>query len=373
MRISTFFLLLFLCAALPHRLSAQYYDYDELTPVVNHLTWRVSSGYSFIQTRISFETGTRLSSLDISPGLSSVRANVGSRSSFADREYDNGFVRKDFGTPVWGNTWYWGYEDSGQVQGNSLVFRAFDGVVRTPSDTDGSAVSRWKDDFNDNTGISIQLDMILPPAERLNCGISFCLTQSSFSSFRTTKQDVSSYSRRFIEDTYDLGGVAPPSAPYSGSLAGPGPSINNIPSSRRVVFSQVSGIRSEITESLDVRLSTFSIGAFVEYHPGFLYMSAASGPSISFVDMKAGLSETLYVTQGSRVLSATWNEMKSDDVFQPGLFAQADLGIEISERIRLGIFSRYDWVDTVSGDIGPSRYKAKFSTVSYGAKASWQL
>ena len=51
------------------------------------------------------------------------RSTVGPPDRVADRQYDDGYVRMDYGTGVWdNNTWYWGYNNSSQALDSQLVF-----------------------------------------------------------------------------------------------------------------------------------------------------------------------------------------------------------------------------------------------------------
>jgi hypothetical protein len=89
-----------------------------------------------------------------------------------DRLYNDGYVRVDSTSNPDGYTWYWGYQNSAQVQGDFILFHC---------------------------------QIALDPN-----------TQET------------------ITDTYSLNGVVPPSAPYSGTFLGPGPLIPNAPFSRSI-------------------------------------------------------------------------------------------------------------------------------------------
>lgn len=347
-----------------------------LEPAVFTPTWRVSVGYSYIRSRISFDTGSYTTDIDIAAKLGGrygQRADVGDLNSYYDREYDDGYVRKDFGTEIWGDTWYWGYDNSSQVQAGNLVFHAYDGIVAVGAGEDSTVLSAWKDDSGNDSGIILQADLVLTRTRELNYGVLLGLSQSSFSAFRTVEQSCDTYVERYIMDTYDLAGVIPPPAPYRGTKVGPGPVIiGNIPSSRSVSTRTFSGVYSEIRESLEIDLATFSLGGFVEYNPNTWYLAASIGPTASLVKMDTVRGETLYGSQGERVLQA-WSDKESESEWKIGVFGQTEVGVHVFKDIRFGIFGRYDWFDDVSGDIGPSRYKVKFSSLSCGAKISWDL
>jgi hypothetical protein len=91
-----------------------------------------------------------------------------------DRFYDDGFVRVDATGNPGGYTWFWSYENATQIQGSFISFH-----------------SQALLDAN-----TIQL----------------------------------------VTDTYDLGGLFPPSAPYTGTFEGPGPVLPDAPFSRTITI-----------------------------------------------------------------------------------------------------------------------------------------
>jgi len=89
-----------------------------------------------------------------------------------NRSYDDGYVFVDSTGDPFGYTSYWGYQNASQIQGDFLVFHS-------------------ESNLDANT---IQL----------------------------------------ITDTYDLGNLTPPPAPYSGGISGAGPVIPDSPFSRSI-------------------------------------------------------------------------------------------------------------------------------------------
>jgi len=57
------------------------------------------------------------------PAVPPSMSRVGPMNAVADRSYDDGYVKRDYGTGVWdNNTWYWGYESGGQIADSQLLF-----------------------------------------------------------------------------------------------------------------------------------------------------------------------------------------------------------------------------------------------------------
>lgn len=91
-----------------------------------------------------------------------------------DRFYDDGFVRLDLAGNSGRYTWFWGYEDTSQIQGAFIFFHS-----QTALDAN-----------------TIQL----------------------------------------VTDTYELGAIVPPDAPYTGTFEGPGPALPDTPFSRTITI-----------------------------------------------------------------------------------------------------------------------------------------
>jgi hypothetical protein len=107
-----------------------------------------------------------------------------------NRCYDDGYVYVDSSGNAGGYTWYWGYQSSSQIQNGYIMFH-----------------SRTNLDAN-----TLQV----------------------------------------LTDTYGLGGLAPPAAPYPGTFQGPGPLIPDTPVSRsiKVITLPILFIKSTATNSV---------------------------------------------------------------------------------------------------------------------------
>ena len=337
--------------------------------------WRVSAGYRHIQSTISFDTGSYLQDVNILSTLNAnfgKRADVGNLTSFHDREYDDGYVRKDFGTEIDGDTWHWGYDSASQVQGGNLLFHAYDGIGLVGAGASSTVLTGWKDDTGSDAGFMVQADLLLIRSKKINGGILAGLSLSSFSAVNTRTQDPGDFEERFITDTYDLFGIIPPPPPYSGGIIGPAPVLFNTPSSRRVDTRAIPGVHSEITEALEIDLATISLGGFAEYNSRFWRLALSIGPTANFVKWDAARNELLFGPSSSSNPNVL-TDQHSGSEWAIGYFGQMTIGVHVSERLTLGILGRYDWLDDISGTIGPSTYTAEFAGVSYGAHVGWSL
>lgn len=314
-------------------------------------TWRVSARAAYrVIHRVLFRTGA-----DRSParGVSGSRASVGSATSYDDRRYDDGYVRRDAGTGLDGTTWYWGYEDASQVRNGTIVFSAYDGLETVGTDSE-SVPEAWR-----------KKDMAVPcfgvAAERMlgQTGAADVGLRLECSFLRTSVSEefqgasLNQYVRR-IEDTYDLHGIVPPAAPYGGTYAGPGPLLDNMPSSRRI-YRTPAGIQQSqntIRESVDIDLSTLSLGLLLSYPVGPIDLSASLGPTINLIQTSA-------LRRESDLHSNAVNRSRSrNDDWVFGYYAEGTLGIHLTPRLGLTLSGRYDSLSVVSGPVGPSSFEA---------------
>lgn len=138
------------------------------------------------------------------------------------RRYDDGFVGVDAGGNAGGRTWYWGYEDNAQYDPafGTLTYHA---AVNTGNDLTHT------EDADPQPGFSLGYTRLLGHTGRLSWGVSLIggwMAIDARDAVAVSSQEGS------VIDLYTLGSVVPPPAPYSGTSAGPGPSIPDRPTYR---------------------------------------------------------------------------------------------------------------------------------------------
>jgi hypothetical protein len=172
--------------------------------------------------------------------------------------YDNGFVRIDSSGNVGGTTWNWGYDDASQFDpagGGSIAYSLSNSVAdarATESGENASGLEAFTYFDMGTATIPYLKDMGATWGfrggihyARVDIGNSAALSSSTF----------------VLTDRFNLGGVAPPPAPYSGSFVGPGPLISDSP-----VRSITPGAAAVVAgaRELDVHLTTMSFGSYLE-------------------------------------------------------------------------------------------------------------
>src|SRR5690606_27994509 len=122
-----------------------------------------------------------------------------------------------------GTTSYWSYQNDSQVANDSLSFRR-SGSKREIYENGLTGLSEsWTKDDPDSFSPAIKVAALVPISPSLRIGPKFQFSFSSFdstnrhSNFRAYRE--SRNYRTWFTDSYDLHGITPPSAPYTGTFA----------------------------------------------------------------------------------------------------------------------------------------------------------
>jgi hypothetical protein len=375
--------------------SAQAGDYVSVTDILSgkqvahqpviekprQARWRVSVGPVWRDVGdVRFKTGSYSQRLQWpnlvgreSRHLPSAAGKIG---ELGFREYNNGFVRTDPSSVTDGDTWNWGYQDASQVQGDQLVYSLSQGSQRTMSRSSRLSGGSWQDDSEFEAGPYIEIDRLFPLSKRLLVGPQFnfsYITIDSQNSTSTFAQHQSSELRSFLlTDRFDLDGTIPPLAPYSGSAAGPGPLINNFPSDRNIRSfrrdRQTADFFNRVDEQFDMDLFTLGAGVHAEYDFGKLFVQGSAGVSINIADWDASHRETLYVSSngGKPKKYRSWTARENGTDVLMGVYLQTKVGLQLTERVSLSGFTRYDWNQSLTGSVGPSSFDVDLDGLSAG-------
>jgi hypothetical protein len=314
-------------------------------------------------------------------GRSDVESKVGPSDKVANRSYKDGFVKKDSGTSVDKNTWNWGHRKNSQVSNTKITFHG-DGGIRTEFGRNGDVNNQDTID-GDESGVGPYLEVLrtLKETEKWRYNAQFSGSFIPFESKGSTKtfegsQNVKAY-RVEVIDTYKLPideftglRVVPPPAPYGGAgFVGPGPVIPNIPSSRNIVNHPISSDSvtefNQIAESLDVNLVTLSAGIQAEGRMGRVTVKGSAGPTLNWADLEAERKETIYKRSGTTATPVREFVDKEDkSEFMVGGFVQGGISIPLFENVSAGVHGRYDFVEEIDGEVGPSQIEVDLSGYS---------
>jgi len=145
------------------------------------------------------------------------QTNPGPDAGGANHEYDDGFNRVDAGANSGGKTWYWGYQSGSQLRD--------DAVAMSSSSAPGTAEL---DGVRDDPQYGVELTYARELGSNSSywwgvvAGVSW--VNLTFRENATFNSDV-----QRLTDTYSLGGIVAPTAPYAGTFNGPGPLIADDP------------------------------------------------------------------------------------------------------------------------------------------------
>ena len=350
--------------------------------------WRVSAGVirRFIHSQ-SFKVGSYSASYPIpAKGRDATyRYNpAGDLNSASYRNYINGYVYPDDWTFLDGGTWYWGYDRQSQIEDGMVKFRWVERIVTDFSRTTSITPGEMENSSDEEFGVYLQAERVLMQTGWLDYGLHLDASRSSFScagnfmTFRDEQNWATYY--QYEEDAYSLAGtgITPDSTPYNGDLDDSGPVIGIIPDSRRAaakveVSSQSYLAYNDIDQSLDLDLSTISLGLALTGNLRWLYLTGTTGPTLNIAETDASYLETLYEIRNKGTPSAlmTWGDEQNNTECMVGLFVQGQFGIRIVKGLELGVFGRYDWLENVSGDVGQGSYVVNPEGGSFGGTVNF--
>ena len=343
--------------------------------------WRISAGAIFRDIGdVRFNSGSNSQRLHL-PSLVGNKFNrqptaAGQVGVIGPREYQNGFVRTDDGTSGDGLTGNWGYQEAGQIQNDQLVFSLAQGSQRTVSRSSNFSDGAWHDDSDFEAGPYVEIERFFPVTRRLLIGpqanFSFINNESNNTS-STFAQHQRSETRSFLlTDSFNLEGIIPPLAPFAGSADGPGPLIDNNPTSRSISSSRSDSRSADffnrVDESFDLDLFTIGTGVAIEYDQGPIFVQASAGVTLNIADWEATHRETLFVSRdgGKPEEFRSWTARESETDLLVGAYVQGKLGVQLTDRLSVAGFARYDWSQSLSGSVGPSSFDVDLDGLSAG-------
>jgi hypothetical protein len=172
-------------------------------------------------------------------------------------------------------------------------------------------------------------------------------------------------------DRYNLDGMIPPGAPYSGTYDGPGPLLEENPDEHietRIPLRSGTTTQNLIHEELIVDLWTLGVGLSATKEARGYTFSFEAGPTINVIATEASHDEWLISNRnGTASPVAEWHDSSSETELMFGMFGQFVFNLfDLSDSVQVGLVGRYDWVETITGAVGPSNYEVDLKGVSGG-------
>jgi len=247
-----------------------------------------------------------------------------------NRNYDNGYNRVDSSGNAGGLTWYWGYQNDLSHQGSTFTLQS--------ESTPATATSGKYEDYP-QSGVELTYGRELRRGKRWRLGAEggFGCNAISIKDEQTVKYFVNRTS-----DSFALGSVIPPLAPYMGTFEGPGPLISSslTPDNRSVaVLSEAATIIG--TRKVESDLFTLRLGPYLEVPLGRKFAATLNGGLILAVaDTKFSFSETVLISDPLYSINLTSARRSGSDWetdFLVGGYAGANLSYAVSDRV--GVFA----------------------------------
>ncbi|HWB02506.1 MAG TPA: hypothetical protein VG796_05730 [Verrucomicrobiales bacterium] len=314
---------------------------------------------------------------------------VGSETAFANRTYLDGFVNIDGSTEnpnsfLPGTTAFWGYQSDAQVQDGNLRFNGGEYATSVSSADSSTQSGDWSSDMEGLTPVlELQALYSLSPELRAGGRLTFMFTKFDADNQATTFRSTQSLTGTVftVTDLYNLRGVIPPAAPYAGTLnsSGTAPLIDNIPSQRIITAGtpvvQSAVYENSVEESVDLSLSTLSLGPTIEYARGDFSFSGSFGLALNFANWDASSQERLFQTAAGapRTQVREWRDHRSGTDVLPGFFITAAGSRRLNDQWEVSLFGRYDWSKELSEGVGASRFSADPGGCSLGGTITFKF
>ncbi len=331
-----------------------------------------------------------------------------------DHTYSDGYVKQDGGTATSGDTWFWGYDNASQLQGTNLQFNSSSSTSTTTTTTRssssfGSVTSSLKDalfwdsdlsgsgwfakiespEFFRTKNLSLSAEFGYSYAGAGTTQLTGGVFQARVQSVqRNSSSTVASTTTTQVTDTYDASGAIAPLSPYAGTLAGPGPLIQNAPTSRQSSTSNSSTrlggnssttVRtmdyfSDVREAFHMNLHTISLGPDLNAQFGRFRLGYGLGFGLNIADWDARFEERLSVrTGGGSKVIKTWRDETNGTEVLPGLYLQTTVEVQLTQRLSLNGQARYDWAQSFRSSAGPSHFNAELQGWTLGGGLTYSF
>jgi len=270
------------------------------------------------------------------------------------RDYDNGYVRIDSSGNLGGQTWNWSYQDNAQY--NPAGTGSIDYSI-----TNSLGNARADEDGGDHHGVDLfaYYDMGAAGFKGLGnrqatwgfrAGLQYSRVNIGNSDFLTTGLTTTT-------DSYDLGGVIPPLAPFVGNPNGPGPLLSDNPTRSTVLGGTglVSGSRE-----LDIDLTLINLGSYLEIPvTEKLNFLAEAGVSLGIA---SGSYEFQSATTVAGLGAQNSNGKNSSTDLLPGVYIGLGATYQINESWALLGSGRYQYLQSYDLEANGSQASLSFDS-----------
>ena len=254
--------------------------------------------------------------------------------------YDDGYVLTDVSGNYGGQTWNWGYDQSGQIAGNSILMHRSTVSADTPSAT-------GIDEDNPQCGFEFAYDRELGKRDKLHYGFEAAVNYMNLS-FKDTSAFSANVSR--LTDAYPFTpGTTPPTALYQGSFNGPGFVLGGTPVSSTTAL--IPGGATIVDQrNFDADIWGVRLGPYAEYPLGQnLDLWFSGGLAVGLVDGSASWKETASLAGGGTMVGSGGG---SDLGLLWGGYLSAKVSWQLSEHWSAESGVQYQYLGTYEHNFG---------------------
>jgi hypothetical protein len=248
--------------------------------------------------------------------------NIQAKFSEHSNGYLDGFVHDDGSGNAGGQTWNWGYQNASQVSGNNLLLHGISYPGGGQNETD---------DPQQSFELSYVRDFDHESWGRWCIKASFGYTDISI-------KNSGPINGSLVTDSYSLGGIVAPVAPYSGSYGGPGPVISRTPGSSVSTPAVINGSRS-----VDASLFDFHLGPTVSVNLSQrLSFEAGGGLALGIVDSTFAFNETVPTGGGSASVAGG----ATDAGVQAGVYLEGGFAYRLTHSYSIYGGAEFEYLDS---------------------------
>jgi YD repeat-containing protein len=273
--------------------------------------------------------------------------------------YDDGYVLTDISGNAGGETWNWGYDQSGQISGNTILMHRSTVSADVPSATGIGG-------GDPQSGFEFTYDRELGNRDKLYFGLEAAVNYMNLS-----MKDTSTFSGNVsrLTDAYPFtSGTTPPPAPYQGSFAGPGFVLGATPVSSTIAL--ISGGATIVDQrNYDADIWGFRLGPYAEYPLSQnIDLWFSGGLAVGLVDGSASWQETPSIAGGGTLVGSGGG---SDLGLLWGGYLSAKVSWQLSERWSAEGGVQYQYLGTYDHNYGGQAMqldlsKSVFITIGLG-------
>jgi hypothetical protein len=263
-----------------------------------------------------------------------------------NRTYDDGSVGVDSSGNQGGQTWNWGYQNASQVQGGTLTMHSASSAV--------NGTLNQNDD--PNPGFDVAFGRNLGTVLGGKWGL-----QGAFDFTDITIHDNNPLTgtATLISDSYSLGGVTPPQAPYSGSVNGPGPLLGDAPTRTTAATTVlITGRRT-----LEAQVCVLRAGPYYEFPFGRRWSGRLGGGlALAVANTTYSYNETIAFGSGAMVNNAG---SSSGAEFRAGGYLEGKLLYALTPDTSFFAGAQYEYLGTLSRTAGNEQAQLNMSSTVY--------